>query len=225
MKTALYTVHNKTKRIPSCLYDFKEVSDFKKDYLIKDIQCKNANVVMWDLFQRRTRHPIETESFAPYWTRGNECCSIVLVALLREFFLFEKNNMRSVLWDITPCNPSKVNRRFGETCSLHEADNKLYAGLLLGLLLFNLKLEAICSSETSIDFQRTIRLYIPGDRAFHNHSRENPKSLLYVRIPWSHKANSNLVNNQWKPIQLWDHITIKKYPPTCYFTTTQNLFS
>lgn len=46
MKTALYTVHNKTKRIPSCFYDITEVSNFKEDYLIKDIQCKNANVVM-----------------------------------------------------------------------------------------------------------------------------------------------------------------------------------
>jgi hypothetical protein len=25
----------------------------------------------------------------------------------------------SVLWDITPCNPLKVNRRFGETCRYH----------------------------------------------------------------------------------------------------------
>jgi hypothetical protein len=26
---------------------------------------------------------------------------------------------RTVLWDITPCSPSQVNRRFGWTCHLH----------------------------------------------------------------------------------------------------------
>jgi hypothetical protein len=25
----------------------------------------------------------------------------------------------SVVWDITPCSPLKVNRRFGRTCRLH----------------------------------------------------------------------------------------------------------
>jgi hypothetical protein len=39
-----------------------------------------------------------------------------------------------------------------------------------------LKLEAICSSETSVDFQRTTRRYIPKDRTLHNHRYENLKS-------------------------------------------------
>jgi hypothetical protein len=31
-----------------------------------------------------------------------------------------RNNLKSfTFWDITPCSPSKVNRRFGGTCRLH----------------------------------------------------------------------------------------------------------
>jgi hypothetical protein len=39
-----------------------------------------------------------------------------------------------------------------------------------------LKVEAMCSSETSVDFQRTARHYIPEDSALHNHRCENLKS-------------------------------------------------
>jgi hypothetical protein len=37
-------------------------------------------------------------------------------------------------------------------------------------------MEAIYSSETSVDSQRTTRRYILEDDAFHNHSCENLKS-------------------------------------------------
>jgi hypothetical protein len=36
-------------------------------------------------------------------------------------------------------------------------------------------MEAICSSETSIDFQRTTRCYIPEDITLHNHWCDNLK--------------------------------------------------
>jgi hypothetical protein len=38
-----------------------------------------------------------------------------------------------------------------------------------------MKMEAICSFETSVDFQTT-RRYIPDDGALHNHSCENIES-------------------------------------------------
>jgi hypothetical protein len=41
-----------------------------------------------------------------------------------------------------------------------------------------LKMEATCSSEMSVDFQRNILRYIPEDRTLHNHSSENLKSNL-----------------------------------------------
>jgi hypothetical protein len=37
-------------------------------------------------------------------------------------------------------------------------------------------MEAICSSETSVDIQRTTRRYIPEDGILHNHRCEKLKS-------------------------------------------------
>jgi hypothetical protein len=39
-----------------------------------------------------------------------------------------------------------------------------------------LKMEAICSSETSVDFRRTTRRYVPEDSTLHNHRCENIRS-------------------------------------------------
>jgi hypothetical protein len=39
-----------------------------------------------------------------------------------------------------------------------------------------LKMEAICSSETSVETQRTTRRYIPEDGTLHNHRCENLNS-------------------------------------------------
>jgi hypothetical protein len=44
------------------------------------------------------------------------------------------------------------------------------------LIYSTLKMEAICSSETSVDFQRTTRPYILEDTTLHNHRRENLKT-------------------------------------------------
>jgi hypothetical protein len=60
----------------------------------------------------------------------------------------------SVFWDITPCSPLKVNRCFGGACRWFFA----------WLILSTLKMEATCSSETSVELQRTIRRCIPEDR-------------------------------------------------------------
>jgi hypothetical protein len=41
-----------------------------------------------------------------------------------------------------------------------------------------LKMEATCSSETSVDFQQTTQHYIPEDSTLHNHHCENLKSYI-----------------------------------------------
>jgi hypothetical protein len=44
--------------------------------------------------------------------------------------------MNSIFWDITPCSPLKVNRRFGIECRLHHQAlpaTFFHAGFLLGL--------------------------------------------------------------------------------------------
>jgi hypothetical protein len=87
---------------------------------------------------------------------------------------------------------------FGGICLLHLQDWKvsqtknqyesdwrhkdcflLHAGLLLGLL--TLKMEAACYSDTSVDFQRTPRSYIPEERTFYLREFSelvNPEGLL-----------------------------------------------
>jgi hypothetical protein len=72
----------------------------------------------------------------------------------------------SISWDITPCSPLKVNRRFGGTYLLHLQSFDcclLHAGFCLAYSS-TLKMEATCSSEKSVDFQRATRCYIPEDR-------------------------------------------------------------
>jgi hypothetical protein len=41
-----------------------------------------------------------------------------------------------------------------------------------------LKRDMTCSSETSVDFQRNARRYIPEDRSLHKYCCENLKSYL-----------------------------------------------
>jgi hypothetical protein len=65
-----------------------------------------------------------------------------------------------IVWNITPCSPLKANRRFGEICHLHikinKARNKHAAGSKQSW-----RWQATYSSETSVDFERTVRCYIP----------------------------------------------------------------
>jgi hypothetical protein len=74
----------------------------------------------------------------------------------------------SIFWGtcITPCITLKVSRRFGGTCCLHlhgrwvfQVRNQREAGSKQSV-----KLGKTCSSEISVDFQRTTRSYIPEDR-------------------------------------------------------------
>jgi hypothetical protein len=51
----------------------------------------------------------------------------------------------------------------------------LFHAGLLPLSSF-LKMEAVCSSELSVDFHRTARLYIPGDRTLYSHCCEGPRT-------------------------------------------------
>jgi hypothetical protein len=89
-----------------------------------------------------------------------------------------KNYMKSsILWDTTPHFPLTINRRLVRTCRLHFACYLLLAVFYLGLF-FDPKMEATCSSETSVDFQPTTWRYTPEYRTLHNH---NSKKLKYYR--------------------------------------------
>jgi hypothetical protein len=102
--------------------------------------------------------------------------------------------------NITPCSPVKVNRHFGGACRLHlqgrrirQTRHKHEAGsqqsrwnlaliassfILVFWLAYSytLKMEATCSSETSVDFQQNTRRYTSEGKIIHNHYCENLKS-------------------------------------------------
>jgi hypothetical protein len=66
-----------------------------------------------------------------------------------------------------------ASRHFGKSSqngkkALNQHKAVLNAGFLLGLRS-DLKMEEICSSETSVYFKQTARRYIQDYRAFHNH--------------------------------------------------------
>jgi hypothetical protein len=92
--------------------------------------------------------------------------------------------MKSTIFlDITPCSPLKVNRRFAGTYRLHLQGRGISrernqherrwqaepASTLISCSAYSstLKMEAICSSETSVDFQQTTRRYFPKDSTLH----------------------------------------------------------
>jgi hypothetical protein len=86
----------------------------------------------------------------------------------------------AIFWDITPCSPLEVNRRFGRNYHLdlqcrinrarYQSDSRWQAEWLppaftleTGSAYSTLKIEATYCSETSVDFQRTARCYILED--------------------------------------------------------------
>jgi hypothetical protein len=80
----------------------------------------------------------------------------------------------TIFWDITLCSPLSDNRRLeGAACHL------LLRWFLAELIFSTLKMEAICSSETSIDTQRTTL-------------RLSQKIVFLPFIPFSSLLSSNL---------------------------------
>jgi hypothetical protein len=79
-----------------------------------------------------------------------------------------------IIWDVTPCSLLSCNRRFGGTYRLHLQGRRLL--VLAEIISSTLKMEAICSSETSVETQQTTRRHIPEDDTLPNHGCENLKS-------------------------------------------------
>jgi hypothetical protein len=71
----------------------------------------------------------------------------------------------TTFWDITTCSPLKVNQHFRGTYRLHLQGRRISRARNQHESRWQaeLKMEAICSSETSADFQHTTRCYIPED--------------------------------------------------------------
>jgi hypothetical protein len=85
---------------------------------------------------------------------------------------------RTVFWDIMPCSLLKVNQRFGGIYRLQVASLPPAFTPVSCLAYFStLKIQAICSSEMSVDFQWTTQHYIPEDSTVYNHCCENLESI------------------------------------------------
>jgi hypothetical protein len=121
-------------------------------------------------------------------------CEIIVISEIRrvEAPSFKASIKKStIFWDIMPCSLLKVNRRFGRTYRLHLQGRRIrqareelclpYAFTVLSCSAYSstLKMEAICSSETSVGFQRTTWRYIPEDSTLHIHRCENLKSYRH----------------------------------------------
>jgi hypothetical protein len=127
-----------------------------------------------------------------------------------------------ILWDITPFSPLKVNRRIGGTYR-----SCLPPGFtLISCLAYSsaLKMEATCSSETSVDFQRAKRCYIPEDRTLriktsltkwhqktlyfhqtfilHWECRKTATAQLPIRVLAWISQSSNEVRNGWTSMSI-----------------------
>jgi hypothetical protein len=80
--------------------------------------------------------------------------------LCEGFDVFTAVVLKSIIfWDMTPCSPLWFNRRFGGT-SREQAACHLLARWFAEPISSTLKMEAIGSSETSIETQRTTRRYL-----------------------------------------------------------------
>jgi hypothetical protein len=81
---------------------------------------------------------------------------------IRRFVFYvqpELDTEKVLFWDITPCSPMEVNRRFEGKCRLH------------------------VQGRTPVDSQRTTLRYIPEDSTLHNHRCENLKSKFIHHVP------------------------------------------
>jgi hypothetical protein len=84
---------------------------------------------------------------------------------------------------VTLCSSVEVYRRFGGPYHLR-LQGRRGGGKLVSCLAYSPtpKMEAIHSSETSVDFYHTTRCYVPEDSTLHSHGYENHKSNIYTQI-------------------------------------------
>jgi hypothetical protein len=81
----------------------------------------------------------------------------------------------TIFWDITPCSPLKVRSISPPSSGSKNKPSKKLARKQVAS-------SVICSSETSVHFQRTTRLYIPEDSTLHNHRCEDLKSYIFNKL-------------------------------------------
>jgi hypothetical protein len=133
--------------------------------------------------------------------RPSPCTSELLLQVTAVDFNATDYQMKSTICDITPCSLLSLNRSFGGTYRLHRQGrkNKLSKKpeffppaitlVSCSVYFWTLKMEAIYSSETSVDTERTTRYYIPEDATLHNHRCENLKSYRLSNVTRLNASN------------------------------------
>jgi hypothetical protein len=109
-------------------------------------------------YERRNRHAHIMQSFYALVVKIYVGFEVITAVIMKTYFF----------WSITPRSPLKVNRRFRGTCRLHLRVRRISQEKTnvkqLSSRASTLKMEATCSSKTSIDIQRTTRRYIGEER-------------------------------------------------------------
>jgi hypothetical protein len=118
-----------------------------------------------------------------------------------------------IFWDMTPCSPLSFNRCFGGTYRLHLQGRRnrfpLLARWFAEPISLTLKMEAISSSDTSVETQRTTRRHIPEDDTL---------CLYAVAI------SSVYATFQWKSVRGLTMTRMSSYPlPTVQRCSPRNI--
>jgi hypothetical protein len=107
----------------------------------------------------------------------------------------------SVFWDIIPCSPTDVSvghlhlqNRISSVTNQDEAANKQNSAFIA--YSSTLKMEAICSTGTSVDFHRTTWRYIPENRTLHIHLCGN--LIQHGSISFSSLRLTRPLRNRWQ---------------------------
>jgi hypothetical protein len=95
---------------------------------------------------------------------------------------------RAVLWDITPCTPLKVNRRFGGTYCLHLQGRRISRARNQCKSRWKARWRWHVPPKRRLTFNG-LHSYIPEDSTLHNHRYENLISHLFL-FPTVHQTGN-----------------------------------
>jgi hypothetical protein len=125
-------------------------------------------------FRSQLRPPPSHMAFATFGT--------YLPTFMRKLLVSMKSN---ISWYMTPCSPLKVN-----WLSLSPA----FTLVSCSFYSSTMKTEAICTSETSVEFRRTTRRYNPRYINLYNHRCDNLKSYM-LPLYWPEYGDDMFLRN------------------------------
>jgi hypothetical protein len=118
--------------------------------------------------------------------------------------------MKSIIfWDITPRNPLEARWRFGKTywCHLLYRRVRKDCSVLVSCLVYSctLKLDEVRFSEGSMNFNQTIRCYIPEDSIFQYYGFPNWRAVVILTSPMEFEVSSTYKQKTSHWITFWSN--------------------